>query len=299
MFRRLLGDYRGGQYPDWLRLNACLLELAKDIPAFDSRITALESNSGTIFTNANFIANTISGNILQDNTISSSKLSGGITGDQLVSNSSNGITNKNIAADAAISISKIDISNLNHSQLAGIGTQTHAQLESSIATLASDYSNVSDGLVTTNALVASVNSFLGNRALSTTSTNVSGAINELKNSIANISTILPSGANFTGNQDQYHIMTAVGSNHSIQESALQATNAGMILPSQTLTPSAPTSGLEVWSDGTALKTIDSSGNVVDLSASLSLTTQDVTAGELAYFVSDNKLSTSPITTNTN
>jgi hypothetical protein len=264
MFRKLQGDYRGGTYPDWSRINACFKELSQDIPSFDTRISLLENASSAILTDSNFVINTISGSILKDGTILATKLAGSITGSMLVSNSADGITNANIASNAAISISKLDLSTLSHSQLLSVGTLTHAQLESTLTTLTTSVDGIDDGLVLTNAAVASVNGFLGDRALSTTASDVTDAINELKNEIASISVVIPSGANFTGNQDQYHIMRAIGANHSIEESPIQALDTGVLFPSQAFTPSIPASGVELYAYNNQVYAINTSGDTYNL-----------------------------------
>jgi hypothetical protein len=240
------------------------LELSKDIPAFDSRISVLEKATGTIFTNNNFTVNTILGSMLQDASIPASKLIGQITGDQLVTNSIHGITNENIASSAAIAISKIDISTLNHSQLQGVATLTHAQIENQLTSLSVSITEDENSIAITNAAIGSVNTFLGNRVLSTTANDVTDAINELKTEVSNFSVIIPSGANFTGNQDQYHVLRATGANHTIEESQVQALDTGILLPSQSFVPSTPTSGIEIYGRNNQVYAIDTSGDIYNL-----------------------------------
>lgn len=204
--RPLSGFYKGSlanQFSDYIKIDNSFLELALDLPLLDQRITTLESNALGILTTSNFVTNSISGTVILENTISGSKLQdSSIPGSKIVVNSLSGITDANIAANAAINPSKIDLGLLSHTQIKDIGSRTHAQIDNQLDQVFSDIGSTPgsplaqalDTRVTANAAgiaglsssFSALNNYVAPATLTTNAQVVSSAINELKAALQSV-----------------------------------------------------------------------------------------------------------------
>ncbi|MFA5746186.1 MAG: hypothetical protein WC932_05015 [archaeon] len=191
-YRGLSGLYKGSlgnQLSDYIKIDTSFLELSKDLRDMSVRLVALEATTAGELTDANFVVNTISGNILLENTVAGSKLQDGtITGDKIVTNSIYGLTDANIATNAAINPSKIALGDITHSSLKEVGTNTHPVIDSKLSQLFSDLgssygtpegTSIKAGLTSLTSNFNILNTFVDRRALSTTAQTVGQAINEL------------------------------------------------------------------------------------------------------------------------
>jgi len=172
------------------------LEISGDIQNFDARIAALEANLRQTVTNDNFELGSINGAIITDGSLPGSALQdNSIDGSKIVTNSINGIKDVNIASDANINPSKIDLSNLSHTLIKDIGSNTHPQIDAQLAQLWGDtgltngtpagtslltlINGTSAALASLTTNVSNISSFVGSTPLATASQILSGAVNEL------------------------------------------------------------------------------------------------------------------------
>jgi hypothetical protein len=269
-YRPLSGNYKGGSatsiYTDYGKINSCLYELSKDLPALDSRISNLEDNEATVFVTSDFATNSISGSVILAGTITGSKIAANsITGDKLVTASVSGIMDSNISSNANINPAKINISAIQHGSLANIGMLTHPQLEASltsISTIANTATSTANNALTS---VAGLYPFLGTQSLNTTAKDVTGAVNELLSDINSISFVVPSGVSIVGGYAAGHVLTATGSEYTIQETAVMASDTGISLQAQSVDPSLPPSGyMTLYPKGSGLYAEDWNGRVYPL-----------------------------------
>lgn len=206
-FRPITGYYRGSignQLSDYIKISNMFLEISGDISNFDSRIAALEANLRQTVTNDNFELGSINGAVITNNSLPGSAIeNNSIDGSKIVTNSINGIKNENIASDANINPSKIDLSNLSHTQIKDIGSNTHPQIDAQLGQLWGD-TGLTNGVPAGTSLLTLINgnssalsalatnlsnisSFVGSTPLATSSQVLSGAVNELFSSFQTIS----------------------------------------------------------------------------------------------------------------
>lgn len=198
-YRQLSGFYKGQSstsFADYNKINNGMLELSKDLPSLDSRIGLLEGSVSGILTNANFLPGTINGNIITPGTINGSVIEAGtITGSQIITNSLTGITDANIAANANINPSKINLALISHTQLKDIGSNTHPQIDQDLTQLFADIGDTpgvglpiplqtqitgfTSSLATVTGNLQTLTNYVDPISLSTTSQQVGPAINEL------------------------------------------------------------------------------------------------------------------------
>jgi hypothetical protein len=198
-FQALTGAYRGSysnQLSDLAKLNAMLYSLALDMNNVEAAITALQSTSEGNVDVTKFVVNTLDGNVIKDNSISASKITdSSITGSKIITNSISGIKNENIASDAAIASSKLDLSGLSHTALENIGSYTHAQIDSLLnvlftntgVTQAPAWPSLTSRISGIDSTLTTLGAFVSIGSLKTTSQNVRGSLNELHDEIATIS----------------------------------------------------------------------------------------------------------------
>lgn len=210
VFSPLSGHYSGGfrNPPDYIKLNTQLLEIHNDLVNLDTYMSNLNSVVASgILSNTNFNTGSINANILQPGTITGNLIApGSITGADIISNSLLGITDANIASNANINPSKINLSLLSHTQIRDIGTNTHPQIDSQLSQLFHDIGSTSGSPLATSLVTTATGLGVGlglvegtannlisfispghfqapypgpNPALSTTAQTVVGAINEL------------------------------------------------------------------------------------------------------------------------
>jgi hypothetical protein len=213
-YRKLLGIYRAGvgdRFSDVNKIDNMFIELSRDVVGFNNRIAVLEAIPASVFTSLDFDNNSISGLIIQEETLPGSKITdNSITGDKLVINSLSGLSDANFAPDASISIGKLDLSSLNHGDLLNIGTMTHATLESTISTIGTDLDAAEANIVNAQSAIAVLQTQMGTTTLNTTAQTVTAAINELRADISGYPA-LPSGqVSVTGTQTMHHLIRATG-----------------------------------------------------------------------------------------
>jgi hypothetical protein len=267
--RKLIGIYKngsGGGISDFNKINNMFFELAKDIVAFNARIKVIEAFPLTTLTSSSFAANTILGTIILDGSLSGAKVTDGtITGTKLVLNSSQGITDANIAPSAAIKASKLDLSTLSHASLLNVGVLTHAQIESAlgiIGTLASG--NVAD-IATAENNISALQTVVGSATLNTTAQNITSAINELQADISSYVSPYSSGVvDIIGTQTQYSLLRCTGVDDAIEPTPyLQAYDGPGIAGLRS------TTSLAIMTNGVSPQT-DTNGNIFIGSANCSI-----------------------------
>lgn len=225
VYKPLSGFYQGSIFgginrvpPDYIILNSSLLEIHNDLINLDTAISNISITASGLLTNANFAVGSINANILQPGTITGNLIANNtITGNMLVLNSITGIVDANIASNAAINPSKIDLSLLSHTQLKDIGTNSHPQIDTQLAQLWHDVGSTlgsplpvslvhltnlySSAINNLNVGIATIESFIGapagfpSPALATTAQTVITAINELR---TELQTVGASGTYITG-----------------------------------------------------------------------------------------------------
>ncbi len=199
-YRTLSGVYRVGigmsAVGDYIALQSSLLELSKDLPAFDTRITTLENLETGILGTLQFLPQTIPGSAIMTNSMPGDRiLDNSIPGSKIVTNSLLGLTDANLSPNANINPSKINLSLLSHTQIADIGILTHPQIDTRIGQLFADVgstpgtplteslqSQVTDidaAIVTIENDISVLENFVVPAPLGTTAQTVSAAINEL------------------------------------------------------------------------------------------------------------------------
>lgn len=214
-YRKLIGVYRAGvgdRFSDVNKIDNMFLEVAKDHTDFGNRLKALEAVPASGITTTDFIANTINGTIILEASLPGSKLTdGSITGAKLVLNSSEGITDANIAPNAGIQLSKLDLSTLSHGDLLNHGTLTHVQIEAELDSLASGTENVDGRLTSAETNIGTLQTQMGASTLNTTAQTVTAAINEVNAAVSGIVIPDTSGVvTITGTQTINHPIVATG-----------------------------------------------------------------------------------------
>jgi len=270
-YRHLSGVYRNGvgdRYSDYSRIDNMFIELSRDLPVIYNRLSDLEEIDISVLTSDNFTSNTIVGTIILEGSLPGSKITdGSITAAKLVLNSSNGIKNENIAANAAIDISKINLGTLSHTSLTNIGTLTHSQLESSLSTLGTLASGVYTRIGSAETNISTLQTQMGITPLNTDAQTVTAAINELQSEISGyVSPTISGGVLINGDQTQYHLLRATGVENVIEQSDILVAADSLLLPKISGVPTAAQMGhIGIASDVSGnLITVDESGAVTQV-----------------------------------
>lgn len=248
VFRNLAGYYRGSALNpinDYIKISNMFLEIGKDLTSIDARLSALEALQAGIITNANFKNNSINGAIIQEGTLPGSAIqNNSITGAQIITNSINGLTDANISTNANINPSKINLSQLSHTQIKDIGTNTHSQIDQQLTQIFADEGTTfgnqinpsllsrittnTSSISSLNSSLSSVSSFLGTGPLSTHAQIIANAVNEL---YADFQSVGASGTFISGPASPLANSIAKwgSSNTSLLSSAITIDNSNNIL----------------------------------------------------------------------